>query len=393
MKNVRFGIIGLGNMGSHHARQIPTVAGAALTAVCDIDAAKLKKFTTELGVPGFASHRELLDSGLVDAIVIAVPHYDHVPIAIDAFGKNVHVLCEKPLAVSVKAARQVAEEYKKHPHLKFGIMFQMRTSPMYRKLRDVITSGELGEISRITWLVTNWFRTWTYYASGGWRATWKGEGGGTLINQCPHNLDMIQWVTGGMKPSRVTAVGFVGKTHPIETEDEMSAILEYPNGAIGHFVTSTGEAPGTNRLEIAGERGKIVCEGGKLTFTRTRKGVQEVNRTSPESFATLETWVMEIPHEGTTESHKLVTERFVETVLKDLPNASLIAEGTEGVHGLEIGNAMMMAGLTRVPVSLPVDGDAFDAFIEDMHKKYGGKKTLETKEAASVNLMGSFQRT
>ena len=173
-------------------------------------------------------------------------------------------------------------------------MFQQRTISLYRKLRELIADGELGQISRVTWVITDWFRTWAYYASGGWRATWAGEGGGVLLNQCPHNLDLIQWVT-GLTPSRVTAVASIGKTHPIEVEDEVSAIFEYPNGAIGHFVTTTGEAPGTNRLEICGDRGKIVAEHGKLVFTRTRKSVKQVRETSREAFARLESWDIEVP--------------------------------------------------------------------------------------------------
>jgi len=391
MDKVRFGVIGLGNMGSSHLSYLGQVAGASIAAVCDIDKPKKEKFAKQYNVPGFDTHKELLASGTVDAVIIAVPHYFHVPIAIDAFAKGVHVLSEKPIAVSVKAAREVNEAYKKYPKLKFGIMFQMRTNPMYQKLREVIADGELGEISRITWIVTNWFRTWSYYASGGWRATWEGEGGGTLINQCPHNLDMIQHVVSGLMPNRVTAVGSIGKTHPIEVEDEISAILEYPNGAVGHFITSTGEAPGTSRLEIAGDRGKIVAENNKLMFTRTRKSVQEINQKSPDSFANVETWDMEIPYnKNRSESHRTVTENFVDVVLHNKPNSALIAPGTEGVRGLEIGNAIMMAGLTRKPVELPMDGKAYDRFILDMAKKYGGKKKLKTK-AAHVDMNASFK--
>ena len=392
---IRFGVIGLGNMGSHHCRYINDVPGATLGALCDLDAEKLKKFTDELKVPGFKTASEMIASGKVDAILIAVPHYDHMPIAIEAFSRGIHVLCEKPIAVSVKAAREGVAAYeaalKKFPNLKFGIMFQQRTSAMYQKVRDVITSGELGAISRITWIVTSWFRTWTYYASGGWRATWKGEGGGVLINQCPHNLDLIQYLVGGLMPSRVTAVGFVGKTHPIEVEDDISAILEYPNGAIGHFITTTGEAPGTNRLEVAGDRGKIIAEDGKITFHRTRQSVQEVNQKSPDSFVSIETWKIEIPYRSGGDVHKIITDKFVDVIQKKQPNSELIAPGPEGVKGLEIGNAIMMSGLTRKPVELPVDGAAYDAFIEDMARKYGGKKTLQTK-TAQADLAASFQK-
>ncbi len=397
MQKLRIGIVGLGNMGCGHLSYFPQVQNAVIAGLCDLNAAKFTQWQTKLpGVPTFTSHKELLNSGTVDAIIIATPHYDHMPIAMDAFEKNIHVLCEKPIAVSVKAAREGIAAYekalKKFPDLKFGIMFNQRSNPLYQKIRELITADELGEITRITWLVTNWFRTWTYYASGGWRATWLGEGGGVLINQCPHNLDLLQWVVNGLMPSRITAVGFVGKTHPIEVEDEMSAILEYPNGAIGHFITSTGEAPGTNRLEICGSRGKIVAENNKIYFHRTRQDVQIVNRTSPEAFTSPETWNMEIPYNYRHGSeHQFITQNFINGIRANTKNSDLLCAGPEGVNGLEIGNAMMMAGLTRLPVELPVDGDKYDAFISDMAKKYAGKKTLETQKT-EVDMSASFQK-
>jgi len=267
----------------------------------------------------------------------------------------------------------MVDEYNRHPHLKFALMFQQRTWAMYATLRKYIAEGELGEITRVTWLITDWFRTWSYYASGGWRATWAEEGGGVLINQCPHNLDLMQWCV-GMMPSKVTAVACIGKTHPIEVEDEVSAILEYPNGAIGHFMTSTGEAPGTNRLEICGDRGKIVAENWKLHFSRTRKSVREMRETSPLRNGGLETWEIEIPTPpGPNEGHKTITQNFVNAILKNEP---LFATGADGLNGLELGNAILMAGLTRTPVNLPIDADEYEEFLAGLTKKYGGTKQL-----------------
>jgi len=387
MNKVRMGIIGTGGMGRHHANYMNSVEGAVLTAVCDIDRAALDKVSIE-GVRKFERYEDLLDSGLVDAVLIATPHYFHCPIARDAFARGIHVLSEKPQAVSINDARRTNEAYEKvRNRLKYGIMFQCRTEARYIKMRQLIADGELGEITRITWIATNWFRTHAYYASGGWRATWKGEGGGVLINQCPHNLDLLQWIPGGLMPSRVTAVAAIGKTHPIEVEDECSAILEYPNGAIGHFITSTGEAPGTDLLEICGDRGKLTARDGKLIFSRCRQSVSEFNRTSPESFAKPETWEIDVPFRSNRpEGHKVVTQAFVDAILKGTP---MIAEGVEGARGLEIGNAMLMSGLTRKPVDLPMDGAEFDRFIEDMAAKYGGRKTLGVREAV-VDLSKSF---
>jgi predicted dehydrogenase len=396
MDTVRFGVVGLGGMGSFHVGYLDKVEGAAVGAVCDVDnervertAKKFESLPNAKKVGRFNRYEDLIRSGEVDAVLIATPHFQHPEIAIAAFEKGMHVLCEKPVAVSIKEARRLNDAASRHPQLKFSLMYQMRTVPLYRKLRELITDGELGEISRITWLITDWFRTWTYYASGGWRATWAGEGGGVLLNQCPHNLDLIQWLT-GLMPARITAVGFIGKTHPIEVEDEVSAILEYPNGAIGHFVTTTGEAPGTNRLEIVGDRGKIVAENGKLIFTRTRKGVREIRETSKEMFATPETWFIDIPLPAAPpEPHKLITENFIRAVLKD---EALISPGIEGARGLEIGNAMLMAGLTRRAVELPLDGDAYEQFLKDMQRQYGGKKTLQTKAVSPGDMASSFSK-
>jgi predicted dehydrogenase len=391
LETVRFGIVGLGNIGGFHATYLPTLDHAAVTAICESDNARLETWAKKLNVAGFTSPQELIESGLIDAVIIATPHTEHVPLALAAMAKGLHVLCEKPIAVGVKAARELNEAYeKKYSHLKFGMMFQLRTSPVFKKVRELIAEGELGEVSRLTWIATTWFRTWAYYASGGWRATWTGEGGGVTINQCPHNFDMIQHLL-GMMPTRVTAVAAVGKRHPIEVEDEVSAILEFPNGAIGHFVTTTGEAPGTDRLEIAGDRGKLVVEGGKIKFSRTRQAVQEFNRTCPQAFASPERWEIDVPVSGEAESHKFITQRFIDVVRQDLPNNELIAPGPEGVRGLELGNAILMAGLTRQPVTLPLDGEAYEVFLKDMARQYGGRKTLQTKDAV-VDMNASFKK-
>jgi predicted dehydrogenase len=392
MEHVRFGIIGLGNMGSAHAAYMNAVPGAVLAALCDIDEQKLKKLSDQHDVPAFTSAEKMIDSGTVDAVLIATPHYAHPPIAKHAFARGIHVLCEKPVAVSVGEARALNEAFEKvRGKVKFALMFNQRTDPKYRKMQDLIASGELGQILRVTWIVTDWLRTWTYYASGGWRATWAGEGGGVLLNQCPHNLDLLQWIT-GLMPSRITAVATIAKRHPIEVEDDVSAILEYPNGAIGHFVTTTGEGPGTNRLEIACDKGLLIAEGSKLLFKRLRgPGVLEILEKSPQSFPTVEVWPIEIPvNPVMPHQHQTITENFVAAVLRDEP---LIAPGTEGVRGLEIGNAMLMSGLTRTPVDLPMNAPAFESFLKELIKTYGGKKTLATPTKAEVvNMAASMSR-
>ncbi len=386
MDKVRIGVIGLGNMGSFHTSYMNTLPKASLGAVCDVDPVKLKSFTEKYNCPGFATYQELIASKTCDAILIATPHYDHPPIAEAGLAAGLHVLSEKPIGVTVGAARKLNATAAKYPNLKFGIVFQNRQNPVYRKMKELISSGELGEVTRVTWLITNWFRTWAYYASGGWRATWAGEGGGVLINQCPHNLDLIQWIT-GLMPNRVTAVASIGKTHPIEVEDEVSAIFEYPNGAIGHFVTSSGEAPGTDRLEICGDQGKLISEHGKLTFIRTRQNVRKLREESTKAFTSTENWTIEIPVNRSDfgDNHKQVTEKFVDAILTGSP---MVADGVEGVKGLEIGNAMLLSGVKRKSVTLPLDDNEYEEFIKELTKTYGGKKTLKT-QAAEADLMAS----
>ncbi|MGA2498513.1 MAG: Gfo/Idh/MocA family oxidoreductase [Tepidisphaeraceae bacterium] len=387
MEKVRLGVVGLGNMGSHHIGYLNTVDGAVLAAVCDAEAARTAKYGQE-NVRQFSHYQQMIDSGTVDALIIATPHFQHGEICRAAFAKNIHILCEKPLAVTIGDARATIAAHAKSPQLKFALVFQQRATHLYSKMRDLVAAGDLGEITRISWFVTDWFRGWSYYASGGWRATWAGEGGGVLLNQCPHNLDLLQWIA-GMMPRRITAVAFLGKTHPIETEDEASAILEFDNGAIGHFVTSTGEAPGTNRLEICGDRGKLVAEHGKLTFARMRRGVREIREKDPAVFPTVEAWDIDIPYKSAKpESHAVITQNFVNAILKNDP---LISDGDDGVKQVELSNAILMAGITRQAVELPLDAGAYDAFLKEITQKYGGKKKLETREAV-VDMSASFSR-
>jgi predicted dehydrogenase len=392
MDTVRFGVIGLGNMGSYHVNYIDALQGAKLTALCDIDPNRLETAAAKFPhASRFTDYQALIGSAEVDAVIVATPHYQHPEMTIAALEKGLHVLCEKPEAVTVGQARRMNTAAADHPQLKFAINFQMRANPVLRKIRELIQGGELGEISRITWIVTNWFRTNSYYASGGWRATWSGEGGGVLINQCPHNLDQLCWLT-GMMPSRITAVAHIGKTHPIEVEDEVSAIMEYPGGASGHFITTTGEAPGTDRLEIACDRGRLISENGKLSFKMSRKSVREFRQNSPVSFAQPEMWEIEIPiPRAEPDPTRWMTQNFVNAILKDEP---LIAPGSDGIKQLELGNAMLLAGITRQPVDLPVEEEAIEQLIQDLSQKYAGQKDPDSAAVpgAGADMASSFGR-
>lgn len=376
MDKVRIGVIGIGNMGGHHARylQAGEVKRAELTALCDIDENKLKPFE---GVAKFADSAELIRSGLVDAVIVATPHYFHTTIGIDAMQQGLHLLTEKPISVHKADCERLIAAHTANPKLVFGAMFQQRTDPVYKRLKRLLESGELGEIARVNWIITDWFRTEAYYASGGWRATWSGEGGGVLLNQCPHNLDLMQWLFG--MPSKIRSfVGF-GVKHNIEVEDQVTTYLEYANGATGVFITTTGEAPGTNRLEIAAERGRVVVEKGKISFTRNETPMTEFSRDTKQGFGAPPVWFVDVPTGGGPAGHSVVTQNFVNAVLDGTP---LIAPAEEGIKSVELANSMIYSGLKDVTVELPLDSAAYETVLKDLiaNSRYVKKATVESDE-------------
>lgn len=385
MDKVRIGIIGLGNMGGGHAHNLleGKVPSGVLAAVCDIDAAKLdwvRKEHPDISV--FDNATAMMDNGCVDAVLIATPHYSHPPLAMEAFGKNLHVMSEKPAGVYTKQVREMNEAAAKSDVV-FGIMYNTRTEPAYQKMREIVKSGGLGEIKRTSWLITNWYRSQTYYDSGTWRATWKGEGGGVLLNQCPHNLDLWQWICG--MPSRITAFCHEGKWHNIEVEDDVTAYVEYSNGATGVFITTTADAPGTNRFEITGNNGKLVFENDKLTFYKLKISERELTYGSKVSFVHPEADVINIETDGSNPQHNGVLAAFVGNVLRGEP---LIAEGCEGINGLMISNAMHLSSWLGRTVTLPIDEELF---LAELNKKIENSKIKKQDSTQVVsNMSESF---
>jgi len=376
----RLAVIGAGVMGSSHLRDISTLGNAELVAVCDIDRAVADKYAKQYNIPAFYDYKDLLESGLVDGVVIATPHYFHTPIAIDFMGRGINVLTEKPIAVTTKDARSMIAAYeaakKQYPELVFAIMFQQRTHGHWRKIKELIDDGELGRLVRTTWIITDWFRTQAYYDNGGWRATWSGEGGGVLLNQCPHNLDLYQWFVG--LPARVTGFASIGKYHNIEVEDEVTGYFEYDNGMVGHFITTTAEAPGTNRLEIVGENGKLVFENGKLTFYRNRSSMIEFIQTCPRSFDKVENWEIDMPFpKSDMGAHKIVLENFANAILH---GDTLIAPGVEGIRGLTLGNAIMLSSFLKQPVDVPIDDELYAAKLEELARNSRFQKVVKAAE-------------
>jgi predicted dehydrogenase len=360
-KSLRVGVIGVGTMGATYARlfQEGKIPGAQLAAVCATRQASLEPWRS---VTTFTDPDALIHSGAVDAVAIVTPHYSHAPLSIAAFKAGLHVLVEKPLTVKKLEAEKIVAVHRRTDRI-FAVMFNQRTDPLYRQLREWIAAGTLGPIRRIQWTITDWFRPEIYYKSGSWRGTWAGEGGGVLMNQAPHQLDLWQWLFG--LPARVRASGKTGRYHAIEVEDDVTALLEYPDGTTGIFVTTTGEAPGINRLEIAAENGLVISENRTLRFLKNQMPAGEFSRVSTEKFAkpAVEEKMETFPDSGS--QHLGILRNFVEAIRDGKP---LIAPGEEGLHSLELANAITVSLLKDKPVDLPMDPSEFaqllDALIE-----------------------------
>jgi len=364
LDKVRFGIVGIGSFGSGHTKRIiKDVENMDLTAVCDTDPARAEWAAENLpDIKFFDNAEDMFKSGMVDAVLIATPHYDHPPLTMLAFTYGLHVLVEKPAGVYTKQVREMNVAAEKHPELVYGMMYNQRTNSLYRKMKEMIDGGELGRVRRFVWIISDWYRSQFYYDSGGWRATWKGEGGGALINQCPHQLDLWQWIVG--MPVKIMAHTHNGKWHNIEVEDDVTAYAEFANGATGVFITSTGDAPGTNRLEITGDCGKLVCENDKLIFHKLSMPEQEFTKVNTKHFGKPDVEVIEVEHDGENQQHTGVFRAFANKILG---KGELVASGHEGIHGLMISNAIHLSSWLGKPVELPIDEDLF---YEELKKRF-----------------------
>lgn len=377
MDKVRFGIIGMGNMGSGHMESFfkGKIKNGIVTAFAEVDLEKIKRATENF--PGeyeiYSSGDELIDNAKVDAILIAVPHYDHPSLTIKALNKNIHVLCEKPAGVYVKQVRQMNEVASKSSAI-FSMMYNQRTNPLYVKMHELVAGGELGEVRRVNWIITNWFRTQAYFDSGAWRATWKGEGGGALMNQCPHQLDLLQWIVGAM-PTKIRAHCHFGKWHDIETEDDVTAYLEFPNGATGVFITSTADAPGDNRFEILCSKGKVVCENDKLMIYRLKTDLQEYIKTCENGFSQPEFEVETVEMDYAKNTQRVgIINNFANAVLG---LEELYVDGSEGIKCVELINSMLYSSWTDSIVTLPVNENDY---YDELSKRIATSRLKDCKE-------------
>jgi predicted dehydrogenase len=381
---VKVGVIGIGNMGSSHVQMLDQgqIKGATLTAICSSNASRTEwvKNNTQGNVQIFQDVETFFNESEIDAVLIATPHYSHPELAKKAFAKGIHVLIEKPAGVYTKDVLEMNEAAKSSGKV-FGIMYNQRANPLYQKLRDLIQSGELGAIKRINWIVTDIYRSQSYYDSSKWRATWQGEGGGVLLNQALHHLDICQWTTGFL-PKSIRAMCSIGKYHDIEVEDDVTAFLEYENGATGVFIASTGEAPGSDRFEVVGDRGKIIVENEELTFYRLTQSEREFNASYTGGFGLPEWQKVVIPVKSENANHSMIVQNWIDSIVT---GSSLLAPGTEGIKALEISNAIYLSSWLNEIVELPIDPDLYYEKLQEKINTSTFKKTSVTNTTLDVS--------
>ncbi len=363
-KKVKIGIVGIGGMGKTNVRHVLDLPNTELAALCDTNPEQLAASAAPSAVPRFSDYAQMLDTVALDGVIIATPHYFHPDMSLQAFERGRHVLVEKPIAVHVQEARRMIAGYqaakRAQPNLVFAAMFMQRTWGHWRKIKALIDGGALGKLLRCTWIITDWFRAQSYYDSGDWRASWSGEGGGVLMNQSPHNIDLYQWLVG--LPARIHGHVSFGKHHRIEVEDEVSAYFEHANGMIGHFITSTGESPGSNRLEIQGENGKLIYENGSITFFRNAHSSIKQIEESAAGFDKVPFTREEVPFdEPQKNGHELIIANFADAILR---GAALIAPAEEGINQLMLSNGIILSAHEKRMVDLPLDAAAYAALLE-----------------------------
>lgn len=391
MEKVRFGIIGLGNQGTNYAVKkfaAGMIDNGVITALCDINPAKIEAIKPKMNddsIVYFTNYIEMLDSGLCDAILVEVPHYLHPEMVMECLKRDIHVICDKPAGVYTKQVREM-NEFAANSKALFAMMFNQRTNCVYRKMKEIIAEGGIGELQRVTWIITDWYRTQIYYDSGSWRATWDGEGGGVLINQCPHQIDLVQWIVGEL-PVSVNGFCQYGKWHDIEVEDEVTAYFRYANGATGVFITTTGETPGTNRLEISGTKGKLLSEGKSLKWYRNAEDSQVWSKTTTEGFKRPDCECIEVETDGLNLQHAGIINNFANAILGMEP---LFVDGKDGIAGVELMNAIELSGWNNgATVTLPVDEDVYLAQLNEHRKNSVAKNVNDDAVADTSNTFGS----
>ena len=368
---LKFGVIGVGNMGTAHAKHLfeGKIDNAVLTALCDVDTEVINRLKNDFyGISVYDNHLQMLEKADCDAVIIATPHYSHPIIACDAFKAGKHVLTEKPIGVLQSDIEKMIISAKTSEKA-FGIMFNQRTNPLFMKAKELVESGEIGVKKRLIWIITNWYRTQSYYESSSWRASWRGEGGGVLMNQAPHQLDLMQWIFG--VPNSVYANLSVAKYHNIEVEDDAELLFGYDDGSSAVFITSTGETPGTNRLEISGDKGKIVLEEGKLKHWKLHENERDFCFSKSEGFYNAPYDYSEFSADEEKDGHITVLNNFCNHILFGEP---LIVSGFDGVYQTQMTASAYLSNFTFTRQPIPCEIEVFDALIKKLSEKSKKRK-------------------
>lgn len=374
MDKVRIGIIGLGTMGQGHFKTLKEIDSCRVTALFDINKERFselrnKEELVDNTIACFDSYDELVQSGLCDAVAIVTPHPLHLEMTLKAFEHGLHVMCDKPIAISVADAMKMISA-QRDTGLKFSTMYSMRTTPCNRVIREWIQDGRLGNIRRVEMTCTQWLRTQAYYDTQGWRGTWKGEGGGLLMNQAPHNLDLLYWWFG---PAKSILAKASNRFHDIETEDEVNAWIVTEAEFIINFYATTGEAPGKDYVEIVGEKGTLIRKDNKLSFMKLSENLEHVIRESAEPFHKVEFEETEVEIRDEKRGHGVVFESFFDAILNNKGNSEMIAPGEDGFYAVEWANAMLQSSIEKREIELPLNMASYEIILDRLRE---GKLSL-----------------
>lgn len=377
---VRLGVIGLGNIAQQHIENV--MSGAAgrcqLTAICSRTPSE---FAEKYGVQHFAKPMELIQSGLCDAVLVATPTFNHCEIGLQVLEAGLHLMMEKPLGLSIAEGELLVE--KQHSQI-FALMLNQRTDPLFKAMHDCIAGKTLGAITRTQWTMTNWFRPEIYFQASDWRATWKGEGGGLLLNQCIHNLDIFQWLCG--MPASLRGFCQFGRYHDIEVEDEATAYLQYENGATGVFIGSTGETPGVNQLDVVGDKGTLTYDGERLSLALNTPSTSEYSRSTREMFGMPAVEVTDITPNRQVNQHGLVLANFADAILDGAP---LIAPAIEGINSLALANAMLLSTWESREITFPLQSKTYQSALDQRLSASSLREKTNTQ--ANVDMRASYR--
>lgn len=355
---LRHVLVGVGAtvLGMHRpAFSLPTTQ---LVGVTDVNAALAEQRAEELGCPAFPDYPSMLSATRPDVVVIMTPHPFHAEIAIAALEAGCHVLCEKPMAVHVGEADAMIAAAERAGRL-LAVSLQFRHRPEIVAAKQIVDAGGLGELQRVDVLAC-WTRANRYYQQMPWRGTWKGEGGGVLMNQAPHNLDLACYLAG--PPSRVVAWTRT-RLQPIEAEDTAHAMLSWPGGAMGTIHASTAEADTGDRIELLGTGGRLLVTPGHLTYERFSPDLRQHVQETEILWGGPEAQSVPVDLPPGEADHAAVYRDLHDAILHGTP---LRSDGVQGRLSLELANAITLSSQRDVAVSLPLDRTAYAELLAEL---------------------------